>query len=52
MPEGTVIGEDAEEDGKRFILSDEGVAVVTRKMLGQGEAYFPGVIRERQDPTP
>ncbi len=52
VPEGTVIGENAEEDAKRFILSDEGVAVVNRKILGQGEGYIPGVIRERRDPTP
>ena len=51
VPEGTVIGENAEEDAKRFILSDEGVAVVNRKILGQGEGYIPGVIREREDPT-
>ena len=52
VPEGTVIGEDPEEDAKRFIMSDEGVTVVNRKMLGQGEGYISGVIREKQDASP
>jgi len=52
VPEGTVIGDNAEEDAKRFILSDDGVTIVNRKMLGQDEGYIPGVIRERQYPTP
>jgi glucose-1-phosphate adenylyltransferase len=45
VPAGTVIGENPEEDAKRFILSDNGVVVVNRKMLGQEEGYIPGVIR-------
>ncbi len=46
IPEGTVIGEDPVEDAKRFILSDNGIVVVNRKMLGQDEGYIPGIVRE------
>ncbi len=34
IPDGTVIGEDPEEDAKRFHLSPEGVVLVTPDMLG------------------
>jgi glucose-1-phosphate adenylyltransferase len=33
LPEGTVIGEDAEEDARRFHRSDTGVVLVTPEML-------------------
>jgi glucose-1-phosphate adenylyltransferase len=33
LPESTVIGEDAESDGKRFHRSDTGVVLVTKEML-------------------
>jgi glucose-1-phosphate adenylyltransferase len=33
IPEGTVIGEDAESDGQRFHRSDKGVVLVTKDML-------------------
>ncbi len=33
IPEGTVIGEDAQEDARRFHRSDSGVVLVTREML-------------------
>ncbi len=46
VPEATVIGENAEDDAKRFILSDEGVVVVNRKMLGQEEGYISGAVGE------
>jgi glucose-1-phosphate adenylyltransferase len=35
VPEGTVIGEDMDEDKKRFHLSSGGVVLVTPEMLGQ-----------------
>jgi glucose-1-phosphate adenylyltransferase len=35
IPAGTVIGEDPEEDAKRFHVSPGGVVVVTPDMLGQ-----------------
>jgi glucose-1-phosphate adenylyltransferase len=33
LPEGTVIGEDAAADAKRFHRSDTGVVLVTKEML-------------------
>lgn len=33
LPEGLVIGEDAEHDAKRFHRSDEGIVLVTQAML-------------------
>ena len=33
IPEGAVIGEDAEADGRRFHRSDKGVVLVTREMV-------------------
>ncbi len=35
IPEGTVIGENPEEDRKRFYISEGGIALVTPEMLGQ-----------------
>jgi glucose-1-phosphate adenylyltransferase len=35
VPPGTVIGEDREEDAKRYFISENGVTVVTPEMLGQ-----------------
>lgn len=35
IPDGTVIGEDAVEDAKRFYVSPEGITLVTPAMLGQ-----------------
>jgi len=35
IPEGTVIGENAEEDAKRFYVSEAGIVLVTPEMLGQ-----------------
>lgn len=35
IPEGTVIGENLEEDARRFYVSEEGVVLVTPEMLGQ-----------------
>ncbi len=41
VPAGTVIGEDPEEDARRFHRTPEGVVVVNREMLGQGREYLP-----------
>ena len=41
IPEGTVVGEDADADAKRFHRTDTGVVLITREMLhqpGDGEA--------------
>lgn len=35
VPEGTIIGKDAEEDARRFHVSPGGVVLVTPEMLGQ-----------------
>jgi glucose-1-phosphate adenylyltransferase len=35
IPDGSVIGEDAEEDAKKYYVTDGGVVVVTPEMLGQ-----------------
>jgi glucose-1-phosphate adenylyltransferase len=35
LPEGTVIGEDPEQDAERFYVSPGGVVLVTPEMLGQ-----------------
>jgi len=34
IPDGLVIGEDAEADAKRFYRTESGITVVTREMLG------------------
>jgi glucose-1-phosphate adenylyltransferase len=39
LPEGTIIGEDRAEDGKRFHVSQGGVVLVTPEMLGQRLHY-------------
>jgi len=49
IPEGTVIGVNPEDDAKRFTLSENGIVVVNRKMLGQDDGYIPGIIRESPD---
>ena len=35
LPEGTVVGESAEDDAKRFFVTPKGVVLVTPEMLGQ-----------------
>ncbi len=35
LPAGTIIGEDPEEDARRFYVTDDGVVLVTPEMLGQ-----------------
>lgn len=39
IPDGTVIGEDPEEDAKRFYVSKEGVVLVIPEMLGDRRHY-------------
>jgi glucose-1-phosphate adenylyltransferase len=41
VPAGSLIGEDAVEDARRFHRTREGVVVVNREMLGQGREYLP-----------
>ncbi|MDP3192468.1 glucose-1-phosphate adenylyltransferase [Rhodoferax sp.] len=36
LPEGTIIGMDPEQDKKRFRVTDSGITLVTKEMLGQG----------------
>jgi glucose-1-phosphate adenylyltransferase len=43
---GSVIGEDPQDDGRRFHITESGVVVVNRKMLGQGPLYRPGPTRQ------
>lgn len=40
IPENSVIGYDREEDGKKYFVTDSGVTVVTRMMLGEGPAWL------------
>ena len=35
IPPGTVVGENPEEDGRRFYRTEQGVVLITREMLGQ-----------------
>ena len=35
IPEGMVIGENAEEDARRFVRSEDGIVLVTREMLAE-----------------
>lgn len=41
VPDGTVIGEDPEQDAKQYYRTENGVVVVTREMLGQRRRYSP-----------
>ncbi len=44
IPDGTVIGEDPALDKQRYIVTEGGVVVVNRRLLGQGDRYHPGII--------
>ena len=44
VPEGTVIGENREEDEKRFHVSPGGVVLVTPDMLGQNCIMYANLI--------
>ena len=41
FPDGMVIGENAEDDAKRFYRTDDGIVLVTRDMLARLEAGTP-----------
>ena len=41
VPENTVIGHDPASDAKRYHVSETGIVVVNREMLGQGRSYQP-----------
>jgi glucose-1-phosphate adenylyltransferase len=43
---GTVIGEDLERDRRNFDITENGVVVVNREMMGQGVQYMPGITPE------
>jgi glucose-1-phosphate adenylyltransferase len=47
LPPGTVIGEDHEDDARRFNVTESGVVVVTRTMLGAE----PGLHLRHLDPA-
>ena len=44
VPPGTVIGEDPARDAQTYTVTEGGVVVVNRRMLGQGDSYIPGVV--------
>ncbi len=47
IPDGTVIGENHEEDAKRFFVDDHGITLVTAEMLDQGvEKGAPNVVNQ------
>lgn len=41
VPDGTVIGEDYRKDRERFEITDRGIVLVNREMLGQDVGYLP-----------
>jgi glucose-1-phosphate adenylyltransferase len=41
IPSGTTIGEDSRADAQRFHISEGGIVVVNRRMLGQDTGYRP-----------
>ena len=45
---GSVIGENSEEDAKRFHITPEGIVFVSREMLGQIRRYIPSSATEIQ----
>ncbi len=46
IAEGTVIGEDPQEDQRRFHVTDSGLVIVNREMLDYGAPCRPGISRE------
>ena len=47
IPPGSVIGEDSRVDRERFHITERGVVVVSRKMLGQQDSgYRPTFVEE------
>ena len=47
IPKGTVIGENPEEDKKRFYVTDGGITLVTADMLGQ-DLHYARLLREKK----
>jgi glucose-1-phosphate adenylyltransferase len=45
ISEGTLIGADLDGDRQAYHVTENGVVVVNRKQLGQGERYMPGVLQ-------
>lgn len=52
LQDGTVIGQDVEEDEKRFYRTQQGVVVVNRDMLGQRLEYKPTTSLYDRDAMP
>lgn len=46
IAEGTVIGEDSQEDSRRFHVTESGLVVVNRNMLNYGAPCRPGITRD------
>ncbi len=46
VPPGTIIGKAPDSDRERFEISDDGIVIVNRRMLGQGSHYLPGTMKE------
>lgn len=47
IPEGTVIGENRQEDRQRFYVTDGGITLVTADMLGQ-DLHYARLLREKK----
>ena len=41
VPSGTVVGFDAQADAEKFNVTNQGIVLVNRQMLGQGVSYNP-----------
>jgi glucose-1-phosphate adenylyltransferase len=41
VPPGTIVGEDPEQDAEHFHLTEGGIVVINREMLGQERRYQP-----------
>ncbi len=46
VPGGTIIGEDREADARRFDVTEGGIVIVNREMLGQGSRYMGAISTE------
>jgi len=46
VPEGLVIGEDPALDAERYVITEDGIVVVNRRLLGQADRYIPGVVMQ------
>ena len=41
VPPGTIVGFDAKKDLESYNITDNGIALINRRMLGQGLSYKP-----------